>query len=281
MKKIFVFVFVSMLTAVMAADVASVPASITVSCGDVTLRLDKAKRWNINSVKLKNEQLGLDTPGAHYGMTHMVRGSKGFIGSGHIETGIVEEVKSIRFFVDSTETEPAGNMRAKQNFYMEKVSVIGNFEATYSFSLENNIIVENIKLVCLDKVQLGIVYCFMHPWVTAFKKYYGISPDGEKVSFDMVPDGTFPNQKFMPKIAMLNPVTGTALATEITFVRGKPASAKRLMWTRPVYNKDYIVAAASTSLAKDSIIEITAKTVFFKSTPDTFAADAEKTFMIN
>jgi hypothetical protein len=85
----------------------------------------------------------------------------------------------------------------------------------------------------------------------------------------------------MPKIAMLNPITGTALATEITFVRGKPASAKRLMWTRPVYNKDYIVAAANTSLAKGSIIEITAKTVFFKSTPDTFAADAEKTFMIN
>ena len=153
-----------------------IPSSITVTCGKTVLRLDAAKRWNINSIQVDGEQLAIDHPGAHYGMTYMPAGAKGFIGSGHTETGKVETVKNIRFFIDGKTAVPQVQMSAKNSFYMEKVSEIGDFEVTYSFNLTGGILFERTML----KTTLGVSGSNL--WLLS--EYMGFDPDVSTQSED-------------------------------------------------------------------------------------------------
>ncbi|MBE6358423.1 MAG: hypothetical protein E7057_04155 [Lentisphaerae bacterium] len=258
-----------------------IPSSITVTCGKTVLRLDAAKRWNINSIQVDGEQLAIDHPGAHYGMTYMPAGAKGFIGSGHTETGKVETVKNIRFFIDGKTAVPQVQMSAKNSFYMEKVSEIGDFEVTYSFNLTGGILFERTMLKTLRPASVTNVYCFMHPWSTVFTRLYGITPDGDSVDIGLSSDGKFPTSGYLPKIAMLNPATETAIATIITPVRHNGSRMKRLMWDRKVYHKDYFVPFSETVLPADYTAEFTAKTVFFKASPAHFVPEAQRIFLLH
>ena len=82
---------------------AEIPQSIMMESGNIRVRLDAKKRWNINRIEYCNELLGKDSPGAHYGMTCRPRHLKYAVGSGHEETGFGEKVNSfisapVRYF---------------------------------------------------------------------------------------------------------------------------------------------------------------------------------------
>ena len=277
MKKLFSFLLsLPLLTAAV-----EIPRSISVKCGDITLRLDGAKRWNINSIKLGNEQLAIDHPGAHYGMTYMPEGVKGFIGSGHTETGRVEKVRSIKFYIDGQTALAAPEMSAKSSFSMIKISEIGDFEVTYSLKLSKDTLFERTTLRSLKELSVANVYCFMHPWSPTFTRFYGIAPDGNDVDIKLYSNEKFPTSAFLPKIAMLNPETGNAIATIITPEWHNSSRMKRLMWDRKVYHKDYFVPFSNITLPADHTAEYSAKTVFFKSSPENFISDARKIFLLH
>ena len=99
MKKTLFF----LLTLAMISGSAEPPQSITLESGSVRIRLDAKKRWNVNRIEWKNQQLGVDTPGAHYGIVYKPAGARYPIGTGHDESGFGEEVISLKIFADGKE----------------------------------------------------------------------------------------------------------------------------------------------------------------------------------
>lgn len=267
----------ALLTA-MVMTAAEFPQSIAIKCGNVDLRLDGAKRWNINSVKINGEVFGIDNPGSHYGMTYMPLNAGGFVGSGHTETGEAEIVKSMTFTVDGKIVPVTNKIAAKKSFHMEKISIIKDFDVIYSFSLENNILFERIRITAKNDIKTQVVYCFMHPWSPKFTEFYVLMPNGSTRTATLVSNEKFPISQFHPKMALFNPSTGSAIATTITRERG--TSGSRLMWDRKIYHKDYMVLAGRSTIAAGHVMELSAKTVFFKTTADKFTADADKNFML-
>ena len=267
-----------LLFAVAVSAAVDLPKSIAIKVGDVDLRLDAAKRWCINSIKVKGNVFGIDNPGSHYGMVYFGQGAKGFIGSGHTETGAGEVVESVTFIIDGKECPPAEKMTAAKEFVMSKVSTIGDLSVTYTFSLKDRTLFERTSITAKKDVPVKVAYCFMHPWSPKFTTFCGLRPSGEMFSLTLVSNEKFPSQGFLPKIAMFNPETGDALATAVTVEYGFD-KLSRLMWDRKIYHKDYIVVAGNQVIPAGRKGEISAKTVFFRSTAEKFTADAEKCFM--
>lgn len=277
MKKVLIMFVLIGMWAVFAAEL---PDFINVSCGKVKIKLDHRKFWNINRIEYEGELFGVDNTGAHYGFTHCVKGIKGFVGSGHKETGVAEKVDNIYFVVDGQVCEAAPVMKAQKSFFMEKVSTIGTLTVTYSIALEDNTLFERTNIVFNQDLDIQHVYCFMHPWSTAFTRYYGLKPDGTFMSIDLVANNKVPNSKYMPKIALFNPQTGGAVATALYFEHGKGKDARRMLWDRPYYRKDYIILENFNPVPAGYRAGLSVKTVFFRSTPEKFTKDAEKTFLL-
>ena len=89
---------------------AELPQSITVESGNVRIRLDARKRWNINRIEWKNSLCGVDTPGAHYGAVYRPADSRFPIGTGHDESGVGEKLLSLKIFSDGREITPSGKI---------------------------------------------------------------------------------------------------------------------------------------------------------------------------
>ena len=132
----------------------------------------------------------------------------------------------------------------------------------------------------LKNIDIQHVYCFMHPWSTAFTKYYGLKPDGTFMEVDLVANNKVFNSQYMPKIALYNPKTGGALATALYFEHGKGKDARRMIWDRPYYRKDYVIWENFNPVAAGHESGLSVKTVFFRSKPENFKKDAEKTFLV-
>ena len=92
------------------AAFADLPQSITLESGNVRIRLDGKKRWNVNKIEWKNRLFGIDTPGAHYGTAYQPQNSKFFIGSGHDESGVGEKLVSLKISADDKEITPTENV---------------------------------------------------------------------------------------------------------------------------------------------------------------------------
>lgn len=277
MKKYILLCLVIFSQVVSAAEL---PKFIEAACGKVKIKLDHRKFWNINRIEYEGEMFGVDNTGSHYGFVHCIRGIKGFIGSGHKETGVAEKVDSIRFVIDGQTVEASAKMSAKKSFFMEKVSTIGTLKVTYTIALEDNVLFERTEVLFTKDLDIQHVYCSMHPWSTAFTKYYGLRPDGTFLSIDLVANNKVPTSQYMPKIALFNPKTGGAVATSLNFEHGKGKDARRMLWDRPYYRKDYIILENFNPVAAGHQASVSVKTVFFRSTPENFTKDAEKTFLI-
>ena len=118
---------------------AELPKSIVMESGDVRVRLDAKKRWNINRIEWKRQLVCIDSPEAHYGTTCRPAGSPHFIGSGHAESGAGEEVESVKIFSDGKEVVPGTGVITGKSVGMEKRSKIHDFRVKYTFEIEDGV----------------------------------------------------------------------------------------------------------------------------------------------
>ena len=104
---------------------AAIPQSITLKSGEVSVRLDGKKRWNMNRIEYQGELLCVDYPHAHYGMVCRPDKWKNGVGSGHDETGFAEQLVSLKIFADGKEVLPQKDITVQgKNIRVEKVSKI-------------------------------------------------------------------------------------------------------------------------------------------------------------
>ena len=143
MKKFFVLYFAFIVSVFSAA----IPQSIMLESGDLKVRLDGRKRWNMNRIEYQGELLSVDSPNAHYGMTCRPIDFKYAVGSGHEETGFGEKVVSLKIFSDGKEIVPQENISVcGSKIKVEKVSKILDLNVKYDILIENNIISEFIEV---------------------------------------------------------------------------------------------------------------------------------------
>lgn len=136
-------------------------ATITVTCGDVTLLLRQVSQWTPGQFSYKGAPM--TTPRSAYGTVFSFP-NVGFIGTGHLENE-PEVLKSLAFFVDDQPVaEPTAELKGK-TFRFERKSRIRNFDLTNVIEIKNNCIYETSSFRTEEAQPLKLVYHFMHAWV--------------------------------------------------------------------------------------------------------------------
>ena len=261
MKKVFVLFMLLTLTVVFA-DMP--PPSVVMESGNLKVRLDGRKFWNINRIEWNGTLVGVDQAGAHYGTAYQPEGSKFFIGSGHDESGKSEKVSSIRFFIDEGHEPDVKNPIIRAAVVgMEKESVIGDFNIRYKFFIDNNILHERVEITAVKDVAVNYLYPLMHPWSTRFTEYTGLGEDGVRLNVKFKSDNSFPNRRYLSCGAWYDEKSGYAVATLMAAEKGEK-SLRRFLWDRPNYRKDYLCDYSHSVFPAGHTAVYTAHTAFFR-----------------
>ena len=257
----------------------SLPQSITLESGNIRIRLDGKKRYNINRIEWKNQICAIDSPYAHYGMTCRPRDFQYAVGSGHEETGFGEKILSIHFLVDEKNIIPQENSPLNgKRIKMVKISKILDLKVKYELSVENGVLEEYIECVAQKNMNLHHLYFFMHPWSPRFTDLYVNYGNGTTSKISFRSKDTFPVRKFAPYAAWYDEKSGIGTATFFRGIKGMK-KMQRLIWDRPQYRKDYLCDFASALLPAGHVISYKSRTVFFSQTDQTkWISDAEKLF---
>ena len=264
MKKFLLFLIMLAGCCLSAQKAISLPGSITLESGNVLIRLDAKKRWNINRIEWKKHLLGVDFPGAHYGIVYKRLGSKFAIGTGHDESGTGEDMISLKIFADHKEITPEENKVIRGNIIrIEKVSRIADLSARSITVIEKDILRETASVFAEKAVKLDHIYFIMHPWSTRFDKYYVVYPDGRKKESAFKSDNSFPNRKFAPFMAWYETKSGLGAVTFIRNIKGAKFS-QRYLWDRRNYRKDYLCDYYRTTFPAGKEVVYEAVTGFFQ-----------------
>lgn len=254
MKKVLCFAF--WLTVLLCA--ADIPQSIMLESGNIRVRLDGRKRWNMNRIEYCNELLCIDSSNAHYGMTCRPHDFKYAVGSGHEESGFGEKVTSIKIYADDREVSPKKNVVIRgKKLKVEKVSKILSLDVKYDIVIENDVIYEFVEAVSNKDMKLHHLYFFMHPWSPRFSELY----IDKKISFKS--NNKFPNRKFVPVAAFYDEKSGLGVGTSFRNIKGEK-KMMRFIWDRPQYRKDYLCDYFMSDLPRGKVISYEAKTGFFQ-----------------
>lgn len=187
------------------------PKSLLLKAGDVMVRLDSRKFCNINRIVYKKQILCIDTGDAHYGTVCNIKGSGGFVGSGHTETGHKEKVLKLEITIDDQKIDPmAKRWAAGKKVCIRKQSKLRDFMLDYKLIIENNVITENVEISSEKDVELVSMYHFMHPWSTEFTRGFCINKDGDEKSCNFSGNNRHPFQEYAPILAWFDPVKKSA-----------------------------------------------------------------------
>ena len=276
MKKFFVL----MLLCISAfASAALPPQSVTLESGSVRVRLDGRKRWNMNRIEYQGQLLCVDNSHAHYGMTCRPHNFKFGVGSGHDESGFVEEALSVKIYADGKEIVPQKDVIVSgKNIKVEKISKILDIDVKYIIILENDTITEFIEAVASKYMKLHHLYFFMHPWSPRFTDLHILYEDGKVSDVSFKSDHKFVNRKFAPFSAWYDKKSGYGTATAFKNLNGG-RKLMRFIWDRPQYRKDYLCDYFNAGLPAGHKIAYQSKTAFFRQSDNSkWIAEAEKVF---
>lgn len=275
MKKFFIVLSVIALLSVYAG----IPQSISIVSGNIRIRLDGRKFWNMNRIEWKNELFGVDEKGAHYGIAYQPQGGRFFIGSGHDESGKTEELVSLEIFADGKKQTATENVVIQgKKIRIDRVSKITGLLVRTQTVIADDIIYERAEISAEKPVKISYLYFFMHPWSTRFDKFHAVRSDGTKLDLTFKSDNKFPNRQFVPAAAWYDTKSGLGVATIIRNVSGKKAP-RRFLWDRRNYRKDYLCDYSHATFMPGKVVIYEAKTGFFRTaTPENWIRDAEALF---
>ena len=152
------------------------PAEIVADVGDLQIRFESRSFWTLYRIDFQGTRLCIDRYGSHYGSVANFPGV-GFIGSGHVENEN-ERVLDVKLFVDGKPVEKPEPAVRCQAIRLVKRSRIRSLVLDTQIHVENNRIVEDVRLKADQPTPVTLVYHFMHPWTPTATHYCGESLDG-------------------------------------------------------------------------------------------------------
>jgi hypothetical protein len=142
-------------------------ATITVSCGEVTLLLRQATQWTAGRIDYRGS--AMTTERSAYGTVFSFP-DVGFIGTAHLENE-PEKLESLAFFVDGKKVEtPTAELKGT-SFRLERKSRIRAFDLTNIIEIKDNQVHETTTVHTDEAVPLKLVYHFMHAWTPSVSAY--------------------------------------------------------------------------------------------------------------
>ena len=245
----------------------SLPRTIDLDNGQVFLRLDSHKFWNINKVDIlsngRKRNFGIENKESHYGAVLRLAGSPFFIGSGHCESGKSEIVKSLKIIADGKEITPGKAPIRGKCIRVEKISQLAALQIKYTFCLQNKELLETVELFSPEEIKSRCTYFFMHPWNPRFSSVQMRDTAGKEHSRTTARNNSHPfgMNVFFPAAAWHDARTKDTITTYIT---RQPESGKmrRYIWDRKVYCKDYLVDFLNDTIPRNTKVIYRAKTVF-------------------
>lgn len=151
-------------------------ATITVSCGDVTMLLRQASQWTPGRIDFQGQ--AMTTERSAYGTVFSFPDC-GFIGTAHLENE-PEPLKSLAFILDGQPLEKPAATLTGGSFRFERKSRIRAFDLTCVTEIKGNRVHETTTVHADEAVPLKLVYHFMHAWaptVSAFIAGTDAAPD--------------------------------------------------------------------------------------------------------
>ncbi|QDV13192.1 hypothetical protein CA51_30790 [Rosistilla oblonga] len=134
--------------------------SITVRCGEVTLKLRRHSQWTPARIDFRGTPM--TTERSAYGTVFRFP-EIGFIGTGHLENE-PEELQSLTFYVDGKEVATPTAELSGETFRFVRESKIRGFRLTNVFEIKEDRLYETTMVAADVETPLDLVYHFMHAW---------------------------------------------------------------------------------------------------------------------
>lgn len=190
------------------------PDKLTVTVGDVLIRIDGPKMWTLSGVDYQKFPIAVQE--SAYGSILNIRGV-GALGSAHFldvpgQPGVIEkeQVSRVQFFLDEQplmDIAPTMDVHGK-SFRMQRESKIRAVDLVSSITLRDGVLTETVRMRTKDAVDLRLCGAMMYAWSPVMSKYLYGDDRGIQKRGEFLGDGEKPgegNEKNSKWVAVYSP----------------------------------------------------------------------------
>lgn len=250
------------------------PAEIVADVGDLQVRFESRSFWTLYRIDYKGDRICLDRFGSHYGSVASFPGV-GFIGSGHTENED-EQIVDLKLIVDGEPVERPEAKLACREIRLQKRSRIRDLILGTEISVQDNRIVEDVRLRAVKPTAVNLIYHFMHPWTFTATEYLAESLDGTRVEGSFTGDRQQKIDRATRWSAIYDPPSAKGA---LTYVLDAPADDdwRTRYWDVPsVYRKHYLATFLNKTVPADMEYRYRIATVPFEATQDRWRDTASR-----
>lgn len=259
-----------------AAD-ADWPREIVARVGpDLVLRFESRSFWTLYRVDYKGKRLGTDQYGSHYGTVCKFKGI-GFAGSGHVENGISEQIRSLGFMVDGKALAVPPSEVTGTSVTLKKISSIRSLVFETTIHAENGVITETVGFHAESPEAMELIYVFMHPWSVQMTDYLSADAGGGETAGRFKGDNGFPHAKPAVWVAEYSDTLGAGVVMTLCELPAQAKPTVKLWDTADRYKKFYTQLFADQTIEPGSTYFCRLNVVPFEAPNDTWASLARTT----
>lgn len=176
------------------------PELVDCKIGNVSFQIDGPKLWTLSGINYKTDSIA--TRDSAYGTVLNIDGV-GLLGSAHFldrpgMPGIVEKehVTELKFFMDGNVVNPDLPQRGLigKSFRLKRSSVIRTVRLQSEVSVQNDVLVETVRMQAGEDTQLMLGYPLMYAWSPSMTDYLFGDDSGVLKRGSFLPDGAKPGE---------------------------------------------------------------------------------------
>ncbi len=176
------------------------PDLVNCAIGNVTFQIDGPKLWTLSGIEYKTHSIA--TRDSAYGAVLNIEGV-GLLGTAHFldvpgQPGKVEKenISQLQFFVDGSRVAPdlpQANLTGK-SFRLTRSSVIRAIHLDSEVSVENDVLIETVRMRTQEDVRLKLSYPLMYAWSPSMTDYLFGDHTGVLKRGSFLPEGAKPGE---------------------------------------------------------------------------------------
>ena len=176
------------------------PDLVNCAIGNVTFQIDGPKLWTLSGIEYKTHSIA--TRDSAYGTVLNIEGV-GLLGTAHFldvpgQPGKVEKehISQLQFFVDGSCVAPdlpQANLTGK-SFRLKRSSVIRAVHLESEVSVENDVLIETVRMRAQGDVRLKLSYPLMYAWSPSMTDYLFGDDTGVLKRGSFLPEGAKPGE---------------------------------------------------------------------------------------
>lgn len=176
------------------------PELVNCEVSDVSFQIDGSKLWTLSGIRYKSKLIA--TSDSAYGTALNIDGV-GLLGTAHFldvpgQPGKIEKenVTELQFFLNGSRVNPASprtNFNG-QSFRLKRRSEIRTVRLESELRLENEVLLETVRLQTEQAVRLKLCYPLMYAWSPTMTDYLFGDDNGIQKQGSFLPEGAHPGE---------------------------------------------------------------------------------------